>query len=195
MQAGFGYRCGEAGAGGPDSLRNWKSLIGDLCSLEVLGLCTYFACGWLVKQVVVVEPFKRISGNRIHKIYMAFLFQGTKALVMHIICSPRSAHLGPRGTFQLKWSGPALAMEKVLGLSNPLSTGLTFPLVSRNPSCGRPIPPSACALSGFVRGLAASECQVRLAGVKGPGAGSIESDNKKVRWGGVSLRDLKANLS
>lgn len=71
---------------------------------KFFGLLEYFVPGWLVKQVVVVEPFKQISGNRISKIYTAFLFQGTNLPVTHIISSPCPANLDPKGSLQLKWA-------------------------------------------------------------------------------------------
>lgn len=142
-----------------------KAALETSAASKFFGLLEYFVPGLLVKQVVVVEPFKQISGNRISKIYTAFLFQGTNPSVTHILSSPCPANLDPKDSFQLKWARITLAMEKVLGLSDYLFTVLTFSLVSHNQSCRRPFPPSAYALWGVLRSLAPSKCQVNLTGV------------------------------
>ena len=49
-----------------------KAALETSAASKFLGLLEYFVPGSLVKQVVVVEPFKQISGNRISKIYTAF---------------------------------------------------------------------------------------------------------------------------
>ena len=62
---------------------------------ELSGLLKNFVHGWLVKQVVVVEPCNWISNNRINAIYMASLFQGTNPPIVHIISLSASANLDP----------------------------------------------------------------------------------------------------
>lgn len=65
---------------------------------------------------------------------MAFLFQGTNPLVMHITSFLDSANLDPKDKVQLNWARVIMAIDKVLRLSNYLIRRLAFPLVCHNQS-------------------------------------------------------------
>lgn len=78
---------------------------------ELFGLLENFVHGWLVKEVVVVEPCERISSDRTSGISMAFLFQGASPPVLPITSFSHSANLDPKGNFQLSWARITMAME------------------------------------------------------------------------------------
>lgn len=77
-----------------------------------------------------LEPFKRISSDRSHGIYMRPLLS-EQSPVMFMVFSPGSAHLDPRYSFQLNQTG-MLTMKQPLGVPYDLTRDLTWLLVSTN---------------------------------------------------------------
>lgn len=126
------------------------------------------------------------------KLTWHILFQRTSFPIMHIISSPCSANLDPKGYFQTNWARIILIMEKVLQLLNYLITVLTFPLFSHNQFCRRSFP-SSCNLCSIrsIKKLSHVHVQRQFGKSKGIGEHmeSVWLDNNKLA--GVSLTSLE----